>query len=274
MRNAAYTSVDFRVAFSAVFSFRYRFLNFVSNCFYWMIHPSFLQGTLNFLQIAGSSILSNMPIWCSTNKALLCRYLWDVSSLLWSKRPFCSGAYPSSTVVRPALTEHAGEHRHSFNQAGWIEKWRPFITALRAIRVKIVLIFRRAVSNAIATRSREWPCNSTLKNYNRQCSFNDSWCFEIIIFFYILSTYYIFPEHVGGLGRTHSNIMTSPWNGKALCFHAHPRIFRFQWKFLHIWTSYYEYITILGLSVSCLTKLTSTQEVTGQFSRLKHIWIE
>ena len=47
-------------------------------------------------------------------------------------------------------------------------------------------------------------------------------------------------------------IMTSPCNGKASCFHAHPRVFRFKWKFLHIWTRYHEYKTRTCMSV-CLS---------------------
>ena len=45
-------------------------------------------------------------------------------------------------------------------------------------------------------------------------------------------------------------VMTSPCNGKALCFHAHPPVFLFEQKFLHIWTSYHKYITNPCLSVS------------------------
>ena len=47
-------------------------------------------------------------------------------------------------------------------------------------------------------------------------------------------------------------IMTSPWNGKSLCFHAHPWVFLFERNFLHIWTSYHEYITNPNPSV-CLS---------------------
>ena len=57
-----------------------------------------------------------------------------------------------------------------------------------------------------------------------------------------------------------SLVMTSPCNGKALCFHAHPRDFRFEWKFLH---------SKLCIFVGPLRNLT--KKVTYRFSKFIHI---
>ena len=64
-----------------------------------------------------------------------------------------------SIEVRPALTKHRQSTTRSI-KPGWIEKQTPVITARRAKRAKVALIFRRALSYAIATRSCEWPCNT------------------------------------------------------------------------------------------------------------------
>ena len=67
-------------------------------------------------------------------------------------------------------------------------------------------------------------------------------------------------------------IMTSPCNGKACCFYAHPRVFRFWWKIFTCldelpWV-HYEY-----LPVCRQVKWTLTQEVSDLFLSFIHISI-
>ena len=96
-------------------------------------------------------------------------------------------------------------------------------------------------------------------------SFFICWKFDFVIVPKTIFEFVIFVGFINLNIRILSIIMTSPCNGKALCFHAHPRIFRFEWNFLYIWTCYHEYIMNLCMSVCpsvCrLVKWTSTQKV-------------